>query len=156
MSSRKELLSLYKNILQWDKSFEKTQDKLVVAARQAKQQITEGKGEPMDYDKLLSLLLSHLFGRNIIPFLQKFAKQQGKLIVYGLIILFIHLYILNLLIVRRIFGQLELLEIIVLLEFCNEIRLCDVRIITYNKVFVCSRALALTMLSIRTKVQLRA
>ena len=30
------------------------------------------------------------------------------------------------------------------------------RIITYNKVFVCSWALALTMLSIRTKVQLRA
>lgn len=36
----------------WQNSFNKTQDKLVAAARLAKQQIAEGKAQPMDYDKL--------------------------------------------------------------------------------------------------------
>ena len=36
----------------WQNSFDKTQDKLVAAARLAKQQIAEGKAQPMDYDKL--------------------------------------------------------------------------------------------------------
>lgn len=38
--------------LQWDKSFEKTQNKLVEVAILAKQQIAQGKGQAMDYDKL--------------------------------------------------------------------------------------------------------
>ncbi|MEM7592648.1 MAG: hypothetical protein AAF383_14195 [Cyanobacteria bacterium P01_A01_bin.83] len=37
---------------QWQNSFNKTQDKLVAAARLAKQQIAEGKAQPMDYDQL--------------------------------------------------------------------------------------------------------
>ena len=36
----------------WQDSFNKTKDKLVAAAKLAKQQIAEGKAEPMDYDKL--------------------------------------------------------------------------------------------------------
>jgi hypothetical protein len=36
----------------WDASFERTQDNLVAAARQAKQEIAAGKSVPMDYDKL--------------------------------------------------------------------------------------------------------
>ena len=36
----------------WQNSFNNTQDKLVAAAKLAKQQIAEGKAQPMDYDKL--------------------------------------------------------------------------------------------------------
>jgi hypothetical protein len=36
----------------WDRSFEKTQQQLITAARRAKQEIAEGKSEPMDYDRL--------------------------------------------------------------------------------------------------------
>ena len=36
----------------WQNSFNKTQDKLIAAAKLAKQQIAEGKAQPMDYDKL--------------------------------------------------------------------------------------------------------
>ena len=36
----------------WQNSFNNTQDKLVAAARLAKQQIAEGKAQSMDYDKL--------------------------------------------------------------------------------------------------------
>jgi hypothetical protein len=36
----------------WDASFERTQDNLVAAARQAKQEIAAGKSVPMDYEKL--------------------------------------------------------------------------------------------------------
>jgi hypothetical protein len=36
----------------WDASFKRTQDNLVAAARQAKQEIAAGKSVPMDYDKL--------------------------------------------------------------------------------------------------------
>jgi hypothetical protein len=36
----------------WDASFERTQDNLVAAARQAKQKIAAGKSVPMDYEKL--------------------------------------------------------------------------------------------------------
>ncbi|NEP79674.1 MAG: hypothetical protein F6K17_42055 [Okeania sp. SIO3C4] len=48
----REYIANFQDELQWDKSFEKTQGKLVTAARKAKQQIAEGKGQPMDYDKL--------------------------------------------------------------------------------------------------------
>ena len=36
----------------WNESFNKSQDKLIAAARLAKQQIADGKVQPMDYDKL--------------------------------------------------------------------------------------------------------
>jgi hypothetical protein len=36
----------------WDASYERTQDNLVAAARQAKQEIAAGKSVPMDYEKL--------------------------------------------------------------------------------------------------------
>jgi DNA-binding transcriptional regulator GbsR (MarR family) len=38
--------------LKWDKSFKKTQAKLVTAAQRAKQEINEGLAEPMDYNQL--------------------------------------------------------------------------------------------------------
>ncbi len=36
----------------WDASFKQTQDNLVAAARQARQEIAAGQSAPMDYDKL--------------------------------------------------------------------------------------------------------
>ena len=38
--------------IQWDRSFQKTQEKLVAAARRAKQEIAEGRAIAMDYDQL--------------------------------------------------------------------------------------------------------
>lgn len=38
--------------LQWEASFKRTQSQLVAAARRAKQEIAEGKAQPMDFDKL--------------------------------------------------------------------------------------------------------
>ena len=38
--------------LKWQDSFNKSQDKLIAAAKLAKQQVAEGKAKPMDYDKL--------------------------------------------------------------------------------------------------------
>lgn len=38
--------------LKWQKSFDKSQDKLIAAAKLAKQQIAEGKAKSMDYDRL--------------------------------------------------------------------------------------------------------
>ena len=36
----------------WESSFQRSQTNLVAAARQAKQEIAEGKSVPMDYDSL--------------------------------------------------------------------------------------------------------
>lgn len=36
----------------WQESFNKSQDKLIAAAKLAKQQIAEGKAKSMDYDRL--------------------------------------------------------------------------------------------------------
>lgn len=51
-----EHLREYVNDLQvekrWDESFEKTQDKLVAAAKRAKQEIAEGKAVELDYNQL--------------------------------------------------------------------------------------------------------
>jgi C4-dicarboxylate-specific signal transduction histidine kinase len=38
--------------LKWDQFFRKTQNKLVEAAKLAKQQIAQGQGQAMDYDQL--------------------------------------------------------------------------------------------------------
>ncbi|MGB3514051.1 MAG: hypothetical protein WBA93_33565 [Microcoleaceae cyanobacterium] len=48
----REYIADLEDELQWDKSFEKTQNKLVEVARLAQQQIAQGKGQVMDYDKL--------------------------------------------------------------------------------------------------------
>ena len=36
----------------WNDSFDKSQDKLIAAAKLAKKQIAEGKAKPMDFDSL--------------------------------------------------------------------------------------------------------
>jgi len=36
----------------WDALFKRTQDKLVAAARRAKEEIAAGKAEPMDFERL--------------------------------------------------------------------------------------------------------
>jgi hypothetical protein len=38
--------------LRWNKSFQKTQQKLIVAARKAKQEVAEGKAQALDYKQL--------------------------------------------------------------------------------------------------------
>ena len=79
----------------------------------------------MTFDWLDYLTLAkNLAGQTVIVSEQAKLRSaiRGKLIVYGQVILFILLYTLNVLIVMRIFGQLELLEITVLLEFYKEIR----------------------------------
>ena len=38
--------------LQWDMAFKKTQPQLLAAARKAKQEISQGLSEPMDYKRL--------------------------------------------------------------------------------------------------------
>ena len=38
--------------LQWDRLYAKTQEQLVSAARQAKQEIAKGRAKPLDQDKL--------------------------------------------------------------------------------------------------------
>ncbi len=38
--------------LKWQDSFNKSQDKLIAAAKLAKQQVAQGKAKPMDYNKL--------------------------------------------------------------------------------------------------------
>ena len=38
--------------LEWDALFERTQDKLVAAARRAREEIAAGKAEPMDFERL--------------------------------------------------------------------------------------------------------
>ena len=48
----REYIAELEDELRWEASFNKTQDQLVAAARQAKQEIAEGKAEPMDLDRL--------------------------------------------------------------------------------------------------------
>ena len=48
----REYLADLEDEQQWDEAFEKSQDKLIYAAREARKQIEEGKSEPMDFDKL--------------------------------------------------------------------------------------------------------
>lgn len=38
--------------LQWDALFKRTQDKLIAAARRAKEEIAAGKAEPMGFERL--------------------------------------------------------------------------------------------------------
>ena len=48
----REYIAELEDELHWEASFNKTQEQLVAAARQAKQEIAEGKAEPMDLDRL--------------------------------------------------------------------------------------------------------
>ena len=48
----REYITDIEDELQWNESFEKTQNQLVAAARLAKQQIAQGLAQPMDYDQL--------------------------------------------------------------------------------------------------------
>ena len=48
----KEYIYDFQDEIKWDRSFEKTQSKLVAAARRAKQEIAEGKAVALDYDQL--------------------------------------------------------------------------------------------------------
>ena len=45
----REYIAELEDELRWEASFNKTQEQLVAAARQAKQEIAEGKAEPMDF-----------------------------------------------------------------------------------------------------------
>ena len=48
----REYIQDLKDESKWQQSFNKSQDKLIAAARLAKQQIAEGKAKPMDYNEL--------------------------------------------------------------------------------------------------------
>jgi len=48
----REYIAELEDELRWEVSFNRTQEQLVAAARQAKQEIAEGKAEPMNLDRL--------------------------------------------------------------------------------------------------------
>ena len=48
----REYIAELEDELRWEVSFNRTQEQLVAAARQAKQEIAEGKAEPMDLNRL--------------------------------------------------------------------------------------------------------
>ena len=48
----REYIAELQDELRWEASFNKTQNQLIAAARRAKQEIAEGKAEPMDLDRL--------------------------------------------------------------------------------------------------------
>ncbi|NMG08735.1 hypothetical protein [Brasilonema sp. UFV-L1] len=48
----REYLEDLRDELQWDISFQRTQQQLVAAAQKAKQEIAEGKAKPLDYNQL--------------------------------------------------------------------------------------------------------
>ena len=48
----REYIAELQDELRWEASFNNTQEQLIAAARRAKQEIVEGKAEPMDLDRL--------------------------------------------------------------------------------------------------------
>ena len=48
----REYIAELEDEFRWEASFNKTQEQLIAAARRAKQEIAEGKAEPMDLDRL--------------------------------------------------------------------------------------------------------
>ncbi|MYA69229.1 hypothetical protein F4009_08805 [Candidatus Poribacteria bacterium] len=48
----REYIADLEDELRWEASFNRTQEQLMAAARRAKQEIAEGKAEPMDLDRL--------------------------------------------------------------------------------------------------------
>jgi hypothetical protein len=51
-TSLREYIKNLRNELEWDGLVQKTQNKLVQTARQARQDIAAGKAKPMDYNQL--------------------------------------------------------------------------------------------------------
>lgn len=48
----REYLADLQDELEWDSLFEQTQPQLAAAARRAKQEIAQGRAQPMDYERL--------------------------------------------------------------------------------------------------------
>jgi tRNA uridine 5-carbamoylmethylation protein Kti12 len=48
----REYLEELESEQRWDETFARTQDKLVAAARRAKEEIKAGKAKPLDFDQL--------------------------------------------------------------------------------------------------------
>lgn len=48
----REYIAELQDELRWEASFNRTQEQLIATARRAKQEIAEGKSEPMDLDRL--------------------------------------------------------------------------------------------------------
>ena len=48
----REYIAELQDELRWEASFNDTQEQLIAAARREKQEIAEGKAEPMDLDRL--------------------------------------------------------------------------------------------------------
>ena len=48
----REYIANLRDEIEWNISFKKTELQLVEAARRARQEVAEGKAEPMDYDQL--------------------------------------------------------------------------------------------------------
>ena len=48
----REYIAELQDELRWEASFNRTQEQLIEAARRAKQEVAEGKAEPMDLDRL--------------------------------------------------------------------------------------------------------
>ena len=48
----REYITELQDELRWEASFSNTQEQLIAAAHRAKQEIAEGKAEPMDLDRL--------------------------------------------------------------------------------------------------------
>ena len=48
----REYIAELEDELRWEASFNRTQEQLIAAVRRAKQEIAEGKAEPMDLDRL--------------------------------------------------------------------------------------------------------
>jgi len=48
----REYLADLQDELKWDSMFERSQSQLVAAARRAKQEIAQGRAQPMDYEQL--------------------------------------------------------------------------------------------------------
>lgn len=48
----REYIAEMQDELQWEVAFKNTQDELIKAAQRAKQEISEGKAEPMDLERL--------------------------------------------------------------------------------------------------------
>ncbi|BAZ20465.1 hypothetical protein NIES4073_13410 [Kalymmatonema gypsitolerans NIES-4073] len=48
----REYINELQDEIQWSRSFQRTQQKLVAAAQRAKQEIAEGKATTLDYDQL--------------------------------------------------------------------------------------------------------
>jgi len=48
----REYIEELRDELKWDNSFKRTQPNLVEAARRARQEIAEGKAQPLDFEQL--------------------------------------------------------------------------------------------------------